>query len=268
MRKSYDIRNAHCNVSRGFTLIELLVVIAIIALLVSILLPSLQRAKSLAKTASCLSNMRNIGTGLAMYVTEFNGIIPPGQEKTPDNRFEGVNAWWLLAEMGMVADGRVDDAAAAADVQSLYRCPDGLPEPWPGGNPVSKEDPTGAKYWSNWYKAEGQFTPTWYGLTGTTGTWWGDDWSPYPFRVLSVKLPSVADIDAPQSLAMIYDGLYLRIHNENYINARHNQASVTNILMADGHVESYKSSTLPTLGTINNDNLDGFEDPHWRLDQE
>ena len=51
---------------KGFTLIELLVVIAIISLLVSILLPSLTRAKELAKRAVCCSNLK--GAGIAMYM--------------------------------------------------------------------------------------------------------------------------------------------------------------------------------------------------------
>jgi len=58
---------------RGFTLIELLVVVAILALLVSILMPSLQKAKELARTVVCLTNQKNCGTAFFLYADEWQG---------------------------------------------------------------------------------------------------------------------------------------------------------------------------------------------------
>jgi len=73
----------HCPAKPGngktgaFTLIELLVVIAIISLLVSILIPSLTKAKELTRLTVCATNLRQIGTAMHIYVNDNNQDSPP-----------------------------------------------------------------------------------------------------------------------------------------------------------------------------------------------
>jgi prepilin-type N-terminal cleavage/methylation domain-containing protein/prepilin-type processing-associated H-X9-DG protein len=63
-------------IRRAFTLIELLVVIAIIAILAAILFPVFAQAKESAKRTACLSNSRQQGTALLMYMNDADGVVP------------------------------------------------------------------------------------------------------------------------------------------------------------------------------------------------
>ncbi|MBN1347594.1 MAG: prepilin-type N-terminal cleavage/methylation domain-containing protein [Phycisphaerae bacterium] len=79
---------------RAFTLIELLVVVAIIALLISILLPSLSRARAMARRTYCMGNMREIGKALNFYAEDQNGFFPVVHGTDYADPQPAVQEWW------------------------------------------------------------------------------------------------------------------------------------------------------------------------------
>lgn len=80
-RRTHSAHAGDRGVNRGFTLVELLVVIGIIAVLISILLPTLGRARRQAVRTQCLSNLRQIYTGCVAYAAENKGWFPARDNK-------------------------------------------------------------------------------------------------------------------------------------------------------------------------------------------
>ena len=81
------------NTKKGFTLIELLVVIAVIALLMSVMVPALRKAKEKAKQVTCSSNLRQIALGLVAYAQNNNDCIPENAVGFPYDMNGGYGPW-------------------------------------------------------------------------------------------------------------------------------------------------------------------------------
>ena len=122
----------YTNRFRGaFTLIELLVVIAIIALLVSILMPALAKARLLAKKTSCAGNMRSISLAVGIYRADFDDRVPiniGAARRDTNNAIIHVNPAWrfLLVRDGGAAVKAFDCPAV---VDGRYRMPETMADP-------------------------------------------------------------------------------------------------------------------------------------------
>ncbi len=106
----------------GFTLIELLVVVAIIALLVSVLLPALAAAREQARSAYCLSNLKQQGTAMLYYAGDYGDYLATyGIRKTGmTGIYEG--SWGYLARLDPYVK-RARPTGVDKDAVNIWRCP-------------------------------------------------------------------------------------------------------------------------------------------------
>lgn len=111
-------------IRRGFTLVELLVVVGIIALLIAILMPALSKAREVAESAQCLSNLRQVGLALRMYANDHNDVIPQAEAYTGDTYYEWY--WYYVGAKGPVAVTYLPETNPKEATQELHNvliCP-------------------------------------------------------------------------------------------------------------------------------------------------
>ncbi len=113
---------------RAFTLIELLVVVAIIALLLTILMPSLERARELALEAVCLTQQRGIGTAFWTYAADYDGALVGGYSYINGSSALYRRAWYqyfMGPQAYYLMDGSIGDANGHANqskIDERIRC--------------------------------------------------------------------------------------------------------------------------------------------------
>jgi prepilin-type N-terminal cleavage/methylation domain-containing protein/prepilin-type processing-associated H-X9-DG protein len=120
----------------GFTLIELLVVIAIIAILAAILFPVFAQAREKARSITCISNLKQLGTATAMYAQDYDETFPGGWNYAANNPCGGTNLvtqsqYWRLTlqpyiqkYFGAAATNSWDTAGASRN--TVLQCPSRL----------------------------------------------------------------------------------------------------------------------------------------------
>jgi len=211
----------------AFTLVELLVVIAIIALLLSIMMPALQKAREQAKTVVCKSNMKNLFLAWRTYICQYDGKLPPATTEAIGASYWDVRPWPFLLKDSLGESMKDVLAYSGFKLTGIFRCPsfkyaEGLNVPWYVCYGMNKFAVGGFDFGTfRGYRKEPQI------VSPSTQLLFAESYVPY--------LPGYG--------IMMVSGLGRG--NEcsfEYVNFRHN--NYANVTYPDGHVVSKKESDI------------------------
>jgi len=224
-RRGSGLRCSANDFRRDFTLIELLVVIAIIAILAAMLMPALQQARERGKSASCQSNLKTYGLGLAFYSDSNDGFCWPQETVT---RTGGRSSWhtagnWFHRTM---SPGTSDENWKAG--KAVNGCP----------SRTETGHPTGTARLAGY--SEAAFS---YGQSQKlVGHWHGA--APKPRKLSRLRFPSfyVAFMDC-EAYQNNNSYCWQRVTSDGtkYTDFRHGGGSSLNAAMSDGRVMSFNN---------------------------
>ncbi|MCC5849897.1 MAG: prepilin-type N-terminal cleavage/methylation domain-containing protein [Verrucomicrobia bacterium] len=249
--KRFSRRNGQAT-KGGFTLIEMLVVIAIIALLASIITPSVTHALENARRVSCASNLRQIASAMLDYATQNDGEIVPFQRRTQD---VGYDLSWagVLIEQGHIS-APMSDTREDIHPNSVFRCPSGRMDGlWSGHQPSFDQVFENENYmrdvnrpWPSPHDTENdgkKFVHLWYAANASTANnHWpmvrqADQHGGNPTRE-----NNILSLTHSNKTVMFYCGVWAHNRVNNRFYPRHgNPKRNLNVVFWDGHVNTIPS---------------------------